>query len=139
MTAKEYLKQTFTIDNEIRTLIEMTEELEAKATKITTTLDANKVIVDHDPHGREETIVKMIDMKNNINEKIDKLVDLKLQIFEKVYKVDNSDYRMLLALRYIKLYSFEEIAVDMCKSYRHIIRMHGWALQEFEKVVNQAG
>ena len=72
-------------------------------------------------------------LKNKVPTKIDKLIDLKNEIFERIEQVESADYRNLLILRYINLNSFEEIAVTMCYSYRHVTRMHGWALQEFGK------
>lgn len=132
-TAKEYLKQTFTIDREIKALIQTVEELESKAEKITTSLQMNEAKTDFNPHSREDTIVKMIDMKNKINDRIDNLVDLKSEIFDKINKIEDPEYRTLLTLRYINLYTFEQIAVEMHYSWRHIIRKHGYALLEFEK------
>jgi len=133
-TAKEYLKQTFTIDKEINVLIQTVEELESKAEKVTTLLQLNEAQTDFNPHSREDTIVKMIDMKNKINDRIDNLVDLKSEIFDKINKIEDPEYRTLLTLRYINLYTFEQIAVEMHYSWRHIIRKHGYALLEFEKV-----
>jgi len=136
MTAKDYLKQTFTLDIEINTLMKTAAVLESKAEKTTTVLDPNKIDSGSlNLHSREDAIVKMIDFKDLIDEKTDKLVDLKKEIFEKIYKINNVEYRTLLILRYINLKSFEQIAVEMCYSYRHITRLHGWALREFEKHV----
>ena len=133
MTAKEYLRQTFKLDNEINSLIQAVETLEAKATKVTTVLDPNKVSSGN-LVNREDTIVKICDYKNLINNKIDRLVDLKRSIHEDIYKIENADHRTLLTLRYINLKYFEEIAVEMSYSYRNILYMHGAALQSFEKV-----
>ncbi len=137
MTTKEYLRQTFKLDQEINILLQTIEKLEAEAEKTTTYLNPKKVEGQgsFNLHSREDTIVKLIDLKNKVNSKVYKLVDLKNEIFEKIEKVENTDHRNLLILRYINLNSFEEIAVTMCYSYRHITRMHGWALQQFEKDV----
>lgn len=137
MTAKEYLRQTLKIDKEINILLQTIEKLEAEAEKTTTVLNPKKVEGQgsFNLHSREDTIVKLIDFKNKVNCKIDKLVDLKNEIFERIERVESTDYRNLLILRYINLNSFEEIAVTMCYSYRHVTRMHGWALQQFEKDV----
>lgn len=137
MTAKEYLRQTLKIDKEINILLQTIEKLEAEAEKTTTVLNPKKVEGQgsFNLHSREDTMVKLIDFKNKVNRKIDKLVDLKNEIFERIEQVESADYRNLLILRYINLNSFEEIAVTMCYSYRHVTRMHGWALQEFGKDV----
>lgn len=134
MTTKEYLKQTFKLNEEINALLQAVETLEARATKVTTVLDPNKVssgkLID-----REEIIVKICDTQNLINAKIDNLIDLKRKIHDQIYKVDNADHRTLLTLRYIDLKGFEQIAVDMHYSWRQTIRIHGNALQSFERVI----
>ena len=137
MAAKEYLRQTLKIDKEINILLQTIEKLEADAEKTTTVLNPKKVEGQgsFNLHSREDTIVKLIDFRNKVNGKIDKLVDLKNEIYDKINLVENTDHRNLLILRYVNLNSFEEIAVTMCYSYRHVTRMHGWALQEFEKDV----
>src|SRR5699024_7820139 len=123
-------------DAEINSLMQTIETLETKAEKTTSTLDPERVEKtsqnDYRENSREDTIVKMIDYKNKINDKIDELVDLKDEIFDKVYKMKEGNYRTLLILRYINLYTFEKIAVEMNYSYRNILYMHGHALQEFE-------
>lgn len=136
MTTKEYLKQTFKLDAEINSLIQSVETLEAKATKVTTMLDPNKVGQgSFNLHSREQIIVKKCDFECNINKKIDEFIDLKRQIYEQIYKLDNADYRILLTHRYINLKTFEQIAVEMNYTYRHITRLHGYAIQSFEKQV----
>lgn len=125
------------MDQEINILLQTIEKLEAESGKTTTYLNPYKVEGQgsYNIHSREDTVVKLIDFKNKVNSKVDKLVDLKNEIYDKIEKVENTDHRNLLILRYINLNSFEEIAVTMCYSYRHITRMHGWALQQFEKDV----
>ena len=136
MTTKEYLRQTFKLDTEIYSLRETVETLESKATKTTTALNPNKVGNETiNTNIQEDTVVKMLDLKNQIAQKENELIKLKETIFNQIYKLDNQDYRILLTHRYINFKTFEEIAVDMNYSYRHITRMHGWALQEFEKDV----
>lgn len=133
--AKCYLKRTLKLNEEINSLLLTVEELETQTEKITTSIDPHKVKTDFNPHSREDTIVKTIEFKNKVNNKIDELVDLKSDIHCKINLVENDDYRILLTMRYINLKSFEEIAVFMNYSYRHITRLHGWALQEFGKVM----
>ena len=137
ITTKDYLRQTLKIDKEINILLQTIEKLEAETEKTTTYLNPKKVEGQgsFNLHSREDTIVKLIDLKNKVNFKIDKLIDLKDEIFGRIEQIENADYRNLLMLRYINLNSFEEIAVTMCYSYRHVTRMHGWALQQFEKDV----
>ena len=67
MTAKEYLEQAITLDEEIDSKILIKEQLWALATKMTASLGKGPVAHSRDDHQREETIAKMGDMKNEIN------------------------------------------------------------------------
>lgn len=133
MELKEYLKQTLKLQSEIDALKETQEAIRSQAEKATTTLDPNKVSGSFNVHNREDIIVKMLDLQGEIGDKVDQLLSLQQDIFNLIYSLEDGDYRTLLMLRYINLKSFEEIAVEMNYSYRHVIRMHGWALQELGK------
>ncbi len=139
ITTKEYLRQTFKLDAQINSLIREIETMEAKATKVTTLLDPDRVEKSTGvcANSQESLVVKMVDYKNLVNKKIDELIDLKINILAAIGKIDNPDQRTVLMLRYINLKSFEEIAVTMNYTYRHTTRLHGKALQSFEKDVLQ--
>lgn len=51
---------------------------------------------------------------------------------EKRLEIVKEPYRTLLIARYVKLKTFEEIAVDMGYSYDRTIHLHGEALKEYE-------
>lgn len=54
------------------------------------------------------------------------------EIREQVNLVSDEPYRTLLTKRYLLGKVWEQIAVDMELSYRHILRMHGEALRQFK-------
>ena len=81
----------------------------------------------------EDTIVKIVDMENAINEKIDQLTDLKAEIRNNINKLPDDTERLLLTYRYLCFLSWEEIAVKMGYSYRNIHRVHSRALRDFER------
>lgn len=55
------------------------------------------------------------------------------EIIETIGLVQDEALNRLLWLRYVQGVSFEEVAVDMHYSYRHVTRLHGEALQRVEK------
>ena len=136
ITTKEYLRQTFKLDAQINSLIQEIETMEAKATKVTTLLNPDRVEKSTGvcTNSQESLVVKMVDYKNLVNKKVDELIDLKINILAAIGKIDNPDQRMVLMLRYVNLKYFEQIAVDMNYSYRTVLRIHGSALQSFEKL-----
>ena len=135
MTTKEYLKQAFTLEADISSMLKELESIESNATKVTSVLNPNRVEQSTGMFNnrQEDAVVKMIDYKNEINKKIDDLVDLKHDILKLISKVEKPEYRTLLTLRYINLMTFEEIAVQMNYSWRHTIRLHGEALKTIDK------
>ena len=138
ITTKEYLKQAFKLDAQINCLIREAEAIEARATKVTTVLNPNKVEKSTGicTNSHEDSVVKMIDYHNLINKKIDELVDIKITVLATIEKIDNPDQCTVLMLRYVSLKYFEQIAVEMNYSYRTVLRIHGAALQSFEKLAH---
>lgn len=57
------------------------------------------------------------------------------EIIETIGMVQDEVLNRLLWLRYVQGVSFEEVAVDMHYSYRHVTRLHGEALQRVEKIM----
>jgi DNA-directed RNA polymerase specialized sigma subunit len=76
-----------------------------------------------------ETIAKVVDLETKLRDKIDSYISLRTQI-EITIESLSSNERLLMRCRYIEGMSFEEIAVAMHYTFRHVTRMHGWALQK---------
>lgn len=131
--AKRQLNNLYHLSAEINELLCDIEKLETKAMKVTGYSDGQ-------PKGNATTdkvgnnAVKIADLKSLLDEKLDQVCIEKGELLKKIYKIQDSDLRRILRERYINLKSFEEIAVIMRYSYRHILRLHGQALKEYEKV-----
>lgn len=135
MSAKEYLQKLRYIDAWINAIIETVSrhrELLSHIRSIDTTAD--KVQVSHRSQ-METTIIKIADLERDLNKKIDELVNLKRNAMEKIDCLADNDHKLLLTARYINMKSWEEIAVDMCYTYQWVHRLHGRALQEFDKIL----
>lgn len=85
----------------------------------------------------ENTVIKMMDYNDEANQYTDKLVNLKIQITEEINQLDNEKHIMVLKERYLHCKKFEEIAVEQNYAYRHITRLHGEGLKEFEKLFSE--
>ena len=131
MTAKQYLRQVKRLDNLINAKLEQVDELRGIVTKITSKLDAVKVEKHNFVDKTGTLISKIVDLEKEINKDIDKLIDLKAEVIENIDKVKNQDYRLLLTLRYLNYWTWEQIAVEMNYSYVHVHRLHSRALREF--------
>ena len=80
MTAKEYLGQAYRLDQRIDAKLEQVANLRALATKATATITDMPRSSSPNLQHMEGTIVKIVDLEQEINEDIDRLVDLKKEI-----------------------------------------------------------
>ena len=130
MTAKEYLSQAYRVDRMVTAKLQRVRELQDLAAKATSTLSHMPMSATPNPHRMEDTIAKLVDMKNEVQNDIDALVDLKLDIVTTIRRVENPAHRTLLELRYLCFMPWEAIAADMQYSKQHLFRLHGRALKE---------
>lgn len=91
MNAKEYLKQAFYLDKRINSKLEQVESLNALATKATSTLSDMPKSPNRGPSKLEDTIVKIIDLQEEINRDIDNLVDLKKEIANSIFELKDKE------------------------------------------------
>lgn len=71
-----------------------------------------------------------------IDRQIDELVRVKTEILKAISRLTDGRYREILRLRYLDGKTFEQIAVEMCYSWRHVCTLHGRALLKMEVIVN---
>ena len=129
MDAKEYLSQAYRIDQRINSKLEQVMSLRSLLGKATGTLTGAPKAATPNPYSMEDTIAKMVDLENEINSDIDTLVDLKAEIMRCIKRVDNPEYQTLLELRYLCFKRWEEIAVELGYTQRHLLRIHDLALE----------
>ena len=132
MDAKEYLSQAYRIDQRINSKLEQVTSLRNLLGKATGTLSGAPKAATPNPHSMEDTICKMVDMENEINDDIDRLVDLKADIMRRVKCVENTEYQTLLELRYLCFKTWEQIAVAMGYNLRHVYRLHDEAVESIK-------
>ena len=132
MTVKEYFNQAYQLDARINSKIEQVSRLHELATKATSTLSDMPGSATRNTHRMEDTIIKIIDLENEINKEIDRLVDLKTEMTRVISSVQNIEYQRLLELRYLCFRSWKQIADEMGYSKQHIFRLHNDALEKVD-------
>ena len=58
-------------------------------------------------------------------------------LIEQIHAIDNPDHEMLLELRYMDCFTWEEIANEMGYSITHVHRLHKKALEEFADIMDK--
>jgi DNA-directed RNA polymerase specialized sigma subunit len=129
MNAKEYLSQAFHIDQRINSKLEQVMKLRETSTKATATLSDMPRGDSPNVHRMEDTIVKIIDLENEINRDIDRLVDLKRDAREVINRLSDPDQQLILELRYLCYKSWTQIMEALDYSETSVYRLHGQALK----------
>lgn len=136
MTAKEHLQQVYMIQRKIDRLEAQREDIRAALYGLKSPSDIPDVRVQTSLTGDKmlELVAKVDGIERDLVDEITRLVDKKLSITNEIEKVPNESYKQLLFDRYIMCKRWEQIALDRDKSVRTIFKMHGRALDLFNKV-----
>ena len=137
MSTKDYLSQAYRIDQRINSKLAQVMSLRDLLGKATGTLSGMPKAATPNPHTMEDTIAKMVDLENEINEDIDALIDLKAEIMRRIKRVENTEYQTILELRYLCFKRWEEIAFELNYSIQYAFRMHDRALAEAEIILKE--
>jgi len=136
LQSKDYLNQIRYVNQEIASRIEERNDLRQSVALKTSSFQDDKVQTSGTLHF-DDKYMKFVEASEEINAKIDELFDLRMQISNEIDRLDKPEHRIILRLRYINLHTFEEVAVKMQYDIRQIHRLHGNALQEFDKRVTK--
>ena len=128
--AKAYLRRIELLDAHITNKLNDLETLRTMVTKITATITPVAVSGSGSQDKLGDAIAKIVDLQNEINHKVKKLIDAKMEVSAVLEKLQEPDHVKVLHKRYIEYKPFEQIACEMCCTYRNVCYIHGKALQE---------
>ena len=131
MSTKEWLMRAWKIDNEIATLEKELTLAKERAMSVTSHISDVKVQTSG-RNSTENAIHKYIEYQEKLNKRLDKLFEVKNEIIDVIARVDNTDYRTLLELRYLRFMTWEKIARELHLDLRYVYRLHGAALNSVE-------
>jgi DNA-directed RNA polymerase specialized sigma subunit len=133
MTAKEFLKQAYRLNELINSDLEELQGLRDLSRSISSPVLEEKV------SGTKNTdppfvkyVVRIVDLEKQIQQEVDRLVKLKTDIREAVNRMENVDEKLLLRYRYINFLNWEEICVNLNVSMRTVHRLHSSALHHLK-------
>lgn len=134
MTVKEWFEQVWYIDGEIKALKREMENAKECALSVGESSFSVKVQTSK-KGGKEDAIVRFLDYSSALKDKIEELFKVKMQVFKVIERIENSNYRRLLTLRYLSLFTWEKVSEEMELDLRHIYRVHNKALKSAEPLV----
>ena len=129
MTAKEYLRQAYRLDQKINSDLEEVAALREMASSVSSSQLSERVQTSRKgdaPFVR--CLEKIIELEDKINKEIDLLVELKKEIRMVITTVEDTDERMVLKYRYVHNYTWEQIGNELHADARTVRRWHGKAL-----------
>lgn len=129
MSPKEYLSQAMYIDQRIDSKLQQVATLRESAAKVTATLTDMPRSASSNLQAMENTIVKIIDLENEINRDVDRLVDLKAEVKRVISRLSSPDQQLVLELRYLCFKPWSEIMETLGISETSVYRVHGEALK----------
>lgn len=136
MTAKEYLGQLLRYEKMINNKLSELYQLKAMASSISVAIDSERVQTSVRNDKIPNSIVRIEQKQAEINSIVADYVNAKDNIIRDIEKLTDSTQYDVLFKRYVEHKTFEVIATDLNYSWRQIIRIHGEALREFEKIIN---
>jgi len=130
MTAKQYLRQAYRLNELINSDIQELEQLKALSRSISS---PNLSGMPSDSRKQEapfvNAIMKIVDLEKVIDAEIDRFVDLKKEIRTVISSVEDNSQQLCLKLRYLQFLKWESVAAEMDLSLKQVHRIHNEALQ----------
>lgn len=136
MTAKEYLRNLRKLDLEIKTLRTQIKQLRAEAEGL------KSMELSDMPRGGKspdmaDIVAEVADLQMLCAQYVSELVAKKQEAMNSIMRIEGSELRTVLLLRYLQCMEWDDIAERMQYSARTIFSLHGAALTEFEQVYEQ--
>lgn len=134
MTAKQYLRQAYRLNELINSHLHEKEMLEDLSVSLSSQSSGSKVQGStSDKVGK--TVARIVDMSNQIDEEIDSLVSLKKDIHSVIEKVIGADTKLVLRKRYIEFLGWEMIAEDLSFTTQWVNVLHTRGLQQVSNII----
>ena len=121
------------MEERIKTLEKSAADALERATG--TTANYDKVSIDQS-HGNPRLEENYVELVERIRWEKAELLRIQKDVTTTIARVKRNEYATLLMNYYILGWSFEQCAVAMHFSYRHITRMHGDALNEVQRIID---
>lgn len=136
ITAKERLKEIRLLNHEILAMNEQVDKLmkDAQGVKAVTISDMPRGGV---PRDMADAVADAVDLQSICMEHVRRIIGKKKEALNTIARMHNTEERAVLILRYFDEMEWQAIADIMEYSVRHVMRIHGEALQSYEKAMRE--
>ena len=133
MKTKDYLSQVSRLNKMINNKLSEIHQLRELSVSISAIGNDEKVQTSPNFDKIGTAIAKIDELENNLDKMIDEYLVKRERIIAQIDTMEEENVYQILFSRYIEKKTFEKIATEMEYSWRQIVRLHGKALQQFEK------
>ena len=134
--AQEYLEQIFKLNVMIENKMVEVKQWRDIALGITSHSEGERVQSSGSQQKMADAINRVIDLQAEINNMIDRLIDLRQEIIKTIELLNATEYDVLHK-RYIRDMTFDEIGAARGKSKSWATTVHGRALQNLNKILDE--
>ena len=136
MNAKDYLLQIQKLDRLIENKLMEVAHWKAVATGVTVCSEGDRVQSSGSKQKMADAVCRYLHMEDEINAAIDRLVDIKQEIIATIELLPIDEYDLLHKI-YVQGMEIYEASSEMDKSYRWATSIHGRALVNLQKILNE--
>ncbi len=134
MEIKYYLSQSYRLNQRIESNLLEIERLKEMSLSVSAICYDREVV--QTTRNTEAHFVKCLmkidELRSEIDEEVKKLIELKKQIRDLVMSVQNTDEQMVLMYRYLHNYTWEQIGQVLFADSRTVRRWHKQALENLK-------
>lgn len=136
MTAKEYLIQVRNLESKMKILKEEIDTLREMVVSTGAIQQGERVLSSGTQDKMAETICKINEKECEWNDLMREFALARANVIINIQKLNNPEYEQILYKRYCQSKKWEEIALEMNYTYQWVCKLHGRALLELDKVLN---
>ena len=137
MNAKDYLGQAYRLDQHITSKLQQVASLRSLTERVTVAYGGEVVSHSRNLTSLQDTIVRLMEAEEELNQEIDKLVDLKIEISNIISEVRNENYKLILEKRYLCFLPWDQIAADLNTSRRWVLIQHDRAVNVVDRLISK--
>lgn len=137
MTTRAFLSQINQINLKLQVKFDEYQQTEAILTKITVSLEGERVKSTPDPDKMTSIIAKLIEEEEEIKESLEKMMNLKKTIRDMIEAMEEPRYQAFLSYKYIQGLDMKEIGYKLNLSSTPTFNLQTEALIAFEKKYGQ--
>ncbi len=136
MEAKKFLNQLKKLDKLIENKLIEKNQWKTISTGTTANMCGERVQTSGSKSKMADAVVKYVDLEREINERIDALVDERKNVISVIEQLNTVEYDLLHKM-YVQYYTLYEIASMYKKTYSWATSIHGRALKNVQKILDE--